>query len=127
MQANNAEIVGMKSVTLEMIAYICVQACFFISTLETFSKVNENFNFKAFYYTILEFFEDCKSLWVQDTLNWWNGQVFSSSGELLTIEPEEDKESLIAAILRAWKACEGCGQSQAGGLAGQGQGLATRT
>ncbi|EJC97418.1 uncharacterized protein FOMMEDRAFT_163479 [Fomitiporia mediterranea MF3/22] len=62
MQANNAEIVGMKSVTLEMIAYICVQ-------------------------------------------------VFSSSGELLTIEPEKDKESSIAAILRAQKACKGCGQS----------------
>ncbi|EJC99874.1 uncharacterized protein FOMMEDRAFT_160327 [Fomitiporia mediterranea MF3/22] len=102
MQANNAEIVGVKSVTLEMIVYICVQACFFISTLETFGKV-------------------------QDTLNWWDGQVFGSSGELLTIEPEEDKESLIAAILRAWKACKGCGQSQAGGLAGQGQGLATQT
>ncbi|EJD04741.1 uncharacterized protein FOMMEDRAFT_153815 [Fomitiporia mediterranea MF3/22] len=73
-----------------MIAYICVKACFFISTLETF---------------------DYKSLWVQDTLNWWNRQVFGSSGELLTIEPEEDKESSIVAILRAWKACKGCRQS----------------
>jgi hypothetical protein len=67
-------------ITPEIIAYICVQARFALTTAASWSYKDWNFNYKVFHRKILELFQPGNGryhdTWVINTLQWWNMYAF---------------------------------------------------
>jgi hypothetical protein len=48
------------------------QARFLLSTMDSWSTEDGHFDMKAFYYSIVQLFDDMESPWVIETLAWWD-------------------------------------------------------
>ncbi|KAG1796181.1 uncharacterized protein BJ212DRAFT_1290742, partial [Suillus subaureus] len=69
----NASLHDMSTVEAEHIAYACVQARFAISNKNKWAEADGEFNYRAFYYNIIDFIRECEDRdWAQGLLKWWN-------------------------------------------------------
>ncbi|KAL4073617.1 hypothetical protein J3A83DRAFT_4370904 [Scleroderma citrinum] len=71
-----ASLLGMKSVFPCVIAYTAVQLWFTLSSCTSWHVIDDNFDYGAFYYNIITFFEDCymerEVVEIDKLLLWWN-------------------------------------------------------
>ncbi|KAH7881810.1 hypothetical protein F5I97DRAFT_2000613 [Phlebopus sp. FC_14] len=74
----NAILHNMTTVEPEHVAYICMQACFRISSKSQWSEVDEELNYYAMYRGIVSFIRDAPdTAWRDELLKWWNKELFS--------------------------------------------------
>ncbi|KAF8267155.1 hypothetical protein EI94DRAFT_1701250 [Lactarius quietus] len=64
-------------ITPEMIAYAAVQAQFTITSEANWSAVDGLFDYEVFFNMIIEIFDQDED-WKQDTIQWWNMEVFGN-------------------------------------------------
>ncbi|KAJ3528944.1 hypothetical protein NMY22_g9199 [Coprinellus aureogranulatus] len=78
-RSGNAEIHGMKSVTIPSLAYISTLVRFSLSSSAVFCRNDRSTDSERFYKTIIEFLESpSEEEEVGDLLKWWNQRVFPS-------------------------------------------------
>ncbi|KAF8263533.1 hypothetical protein EI94DRAFT_1703920 [Lactarius quietus] len=68
---------NISCVTLEMIAYATVQARFAISSEPNWGTMDGLFDYDVFFNVIVEIFDQDEE-WKQDTIQWWNKEVFGN-------------------------------------------------
>ncbi|KAL5480393.1 hypothetical protein ACEPAI_1663 [Sanghuangporus weigelae] len=87
---SNTQILGVRAVTPEMIAYACVHARFSISKQMTWGEVDGLFNMKKFYYAVLKLFRNKDAKWVRETLEWWTMEIFGDQDDPDVLEDDEE-------------------------------------
>ncbi|KIM63735.1 hypothetical protein SCLCIDRAFT_116469, partial [Scleroderma citrinum Foug A] len=79
-QSHVAALLGMKSVSPHVIAYIAVQLCFALSICNCWCIINEDFDYQKFYSNIILFLEGVCTMQekkeISNLLFWWNWCVF---------------------------------------------------
>ncbi|KAF8833642.1 hypothetical protein BDN67DRAFT_916545, partial [Paxillus ammoniavirescens] len=55
------------------------QVRFGISAKNKWSENDGPFNYRAFYFGVIAAIRDCKTVWAEDLLKWWNQYVDRSS------------------------------------------------
>ncbi|KAI0063165.1 hypothetical protein BV25DRAFT_1915489 [Artomyces pyxidatus] len=90
----NAQLHGLTGVTPRTIAYSAVHGRFSISHIEQWQVEDGDFNYKEFYYNIIELFEDTEDPWVQETIQWLNAAIFGNcDGQKLKPETTDEASS----------------------------------
>ncbi|KAJ3534492.1 hypothetical protein NMY22_g6900 [Coprinellus aureogranulatus] len=75
-RSGNAELHGMKGVTVASIAYICTLVRFSLSSSAVFSRNDKSTDSERFYRSILSFLESpTESQEVNELLKWWNRRM----------------------------------------------------
>ncbi|KAG1846262.1 hypothetical protein F4604DRAFT_1688468 [Suillus subluteus] len=75
----NAVLHDMTTVEAEHIAYGCVQVRFGISSCNKWAEIDGQFNYREFYYNIIDFIRDGGDKdWVEDLRKWWNETIFKN-------------------------------------------------
>ncbi|KAH6903265.1 hypothetical protein BKA70DRAFT_1110926 [Coprinopsis sp. MPI-PUGE-AT-0042] len=78
-RAGNAKLHGIKSVTRASLAYVAMQVRFALSSSNTFTANDPEFDLATFYNSMLDLLEDHQEQKeVEDLLRWWNHQIFLS-------------------------------------------------
>ncbi|TRM56839.1 hypothetical protein BD626DRAFT_635348 [Schizophyllum amplum] len=88
----NAQAHGHLRVTAESIAYVAMQARFACSAVTDWKLADGDWTMQAFYKNIIEALyldEDDPDEWAEETLRWWNTEIFG--------KPEGAEEETIAA------------------------------
>ncbi|KAF8269027.1 hypothetical protein EI94DRAFT_1699833 [Lactarius quietus] len=70
-QSGLAGIYGVLSMTVPMIAYAVMQACFALSSQQTWNGKDGKFSYEEFYKTLIQIFK-LGDKWREETLAWWN-------------------------------------------------------
>ncbi|KDQ28844.1 hypothetical protein PLEOSDRAFT_1102883 [Pleurotus ostreatus PC15] len=86
----NTRKLGITQVTPNMIAYAAVQTCVMLSAASSWTNEDGDFVLSIFYDRIINLFHDDEGgEWTQQTLAWWNRQVFPG---VEAVSDENDKE-----------------------------------
>ncbi|KAF4578288.1 hypothetical protein EYR40_001550 [Pleurotus pulmonarius] len=89
----NARKLGITQVTPNMIAYAAVQARVMLSAASSWTNEDADFNLSIFYDRIINLFRDDEGgEWTQETIAWWNRQVFPGVEAVSDENNDEDEE-----------------------------------
>ncbi|PSS06871.1 hypothetical protein PHLCEN_2v3529 [Hermanssonia centrifuga] len=76
-RSSHGQLHGLSRATPHTIAYACMMARYFCSSLTSWREQDGKFSLHHFYYYVVALFEmDAESSWAVDTLDWWDRQVF---------------------------------------------------
>ncbi|THG96657.1 hypothetical protein EW026_g5212 [Hermanssonia centrifuga] len=104
-RSSHAQLHGLTRVTPHTIAYACMQARYFCSSLRSWRERDGKFCLRHFYYYIVALFEmDAESIWAVETLDWWDRQVFGKGprkfeDSLMQMEQAADTNSDFNALI----------------------------
>ncbi|KAF4597891.1 hypothetical protein EYR38_006283 [Pleurotus pulmonarius] len=89
----NARKLAITQVTPNMIAYAAVQARVMLSAANSWTNEDGDFILSVFYDRIINLFRDDEGgEWTQQTLGWWNRQVFPCIETVYNENEDEDEE-----------------------------------
>ncbi|KAJ3517088.1 hypothetical protein NMY22_g14042 [Coprinellus aureogranulatus] len=104
-RSGNAEIHGMKSVTLASIAYICTLVRFSLSSSAVFSRNDKSTDSERFYRSIMDFLESpSEHEEVDELIKWWNKRVFPT---LYTDSGDPNSSRAVPSVMdkmKEWRA-----------------------
>ncbi|THH09525.1 hypothetical protein EW145_g1946 [Phellinidium pouzarii] len=89
----NAQLAGMKEVTPRAIAYCACLFRFSVSDKESWSLQDDDFDMHAFYWNIVDVFDDAE--FSADVLSWWNEQVFGTKSSQTNSKRRPDEMSTL--------------------------------
>ncbi|KAG2131474.1 hypothetical protein BD769DRAFT_1666489 [Suillus cothurnatus] len=104
-----ASIINMRKVTPHSIAYVVCKVQFALSSISSWRTINGDFDYKAFWNNIVDFFEDVPgpvtSHRVTTLLEWWTRKVFSKNHHK-ELTPEVVSKMSVTALAEQRKALE---------------------
>ncbi|KAI9433957.1 hypothetical protein H4582DRAFT_2081635 [Lactarius indigo] len=71
-----ARLFNLESVSASIVVYVAVQARFALSSQQTWSGKDEDFDYEEFTENLFKVFEENEQ-WAEQTIRWWNKELFS--------------------------------------------------